>query len=123
MSDKDYIEGLYRLSGDKGKMASIRRVLNPDASRIAGLGIISLLGSPNLSSEESFPYKAVAFLYGATKTTTESSITYNFGHSIRKAVQQGQTPDNGKYPFDKRFDRMVSCTSVERLVKDHIMRL
>jgi CRISPR type I-E-associated protein CasB/Cse2 len=123
MTDGDFINGLFHVSKDKGRMAHLRRVMNNDPSRVQGLGIIASLGVPTLSTKEALPYKAVAFMFGAAKSTTSHDKIGNFGCSLRAVVRRDQSPDNGRYPFDRRFDRMVSCSSVEHLIKDHLMRL
>ena len=48
MDDEKFFNGLMTLRDDKGKMANLRRILNPDNSRMQGLKIISSIGITEL---------------------------------------------------------------------------
>lgn len=122
MDDRRFFEGLMALREDKGKMAGLRRVLNLDNSRLQGLKIISPLGVTDLNDPESLPYKAVAFLFGATKAESLGREEPNLGASLRRAIQKKGVSDKDS-PFDRRFDGMVACTSTKMLVQQHLTKL
>lgn len=123
MDDEKFFNGLMTLRDDKGKMANLRRILNPNNSRMQGLKIISSIGITDLNEDKSLPYKLVAFLFGTLKAESLGSPGFNFGASLRKIIQSHQEIDKeGNYPFDRRFDALVASTSIKTLGQ-HITKI
>jgi hypothetical protein len=122
MNDENFFEGLMALREDKGKMANLRRVFNPDSSRIQGLKIISSIGVTGLNDDISLPYKFVAFLFSSIKAESLGSGP-NLGASLQKWVRSHQEAnEKGIYPFDRRFDTLVACSSIKVLMH-HITKI
>jgi hypothetical protein len=116
MDDKKFFEGLMALREDKGKMANLRRIFNPDSSRIQGLKIVSSIGVTSLNDSTSLPYKIVAFLFGSLKAESLGSGP-NLGASLQKGVRSRQEADEkGNHPFDRRFDALVASSSIKTLI-------
>jgi CRISPR-associated protein Cse2 (CRISPR_cse2). len=122
MDDKKFFEGLMALREDKGKMAGLRRIFNPDSSRIQGLKIISSIGVTDLNNDLSLPYKIVAFLFGSLKAESLGSGP-NLGTTLQKGVRSHQEADEkGNHPFDRRFDALVASTSI-KILMHHITKI
>jgi CRISPR type I-E-associated protein CasB/Cse2 len=122
MNTKEFLAGLMSIKHDNGKMANLRRVLNSDASRIKGLSILASLGVPVSSEHESIPYKIAAVIFARQKPDTMSYDAPNFGNTLKRAAyKKWDRTDNG-HPFDKRLDALVSATSIESLILNHIVR-
>lgn len=122
INDDIFLEKLFLLSSP-AKRASLRRVFNNDPSRVRGLGILASLYVSNLNNEKSLPYKTVGFLFGHLKQKVVGESLPNMGKTLKRASLKKGPFKEGSNPFDRRFDRIVSCTSLETLVLNHIIRL
>ena len=114
MTSTEFVNELHKISGDKAKMAHLRRVFctNP----IKGLAVLAGMGVPVSDQAMTLPYAAVAWAFAQHGPSTSS---VNFGRSL-SAGMPGGGPE-GK-PFDRRFDALVGCRYLGVLVRTHLVR-
>ena len=102
-----FIAALRRAKADRGKMAALRRALNP-RNQMDAWPVIADLGGDIQRPE----YGIVAALYA---THPEESEAANFGVTCRriglKESSDGQLPES----YERRFRRLIACDTAEEL--------
>jgi len=109
MNSKEFIENLQSIRSNSGKMAFLRGMFMENSSyQRQALVLLAIMNVPVSEIDIAIPYMATAYAFAVLKGETGCS----FPIALKKATAEN--------PFDKRFDRMLSCSNVNALVKQHL---
>jgi CRISPR type I-E-associated protein CasB/Cse2 len=103
----DLIPSLQRLQRDRGAMAALRKALIP-TQRQFSYRYLSRLGCTFEHDRDVLRFSILAHFWG--HHPSHSNTTGNLGRSMRKI-----TGGDEKHPFNKRFERIIACDSLEEL--------
>lgn len=117
MNKKEFIENLQLIKNDTAKMAFLRRIFITNSSdQTRGLALLAKMGVKVSDIKSAIPYMATAYVFSVLKGEEGCS----FPIALKKATVNVVAEEN---PFNVRFDRMLSCSNVENLVKQHIINV
>lgn len=110
MEREEFIENLNSIKNDSAKMAFLKRIFMDESTyQRQALKVLAMMDAPL-----TMPYKITAYTFAILKG--KSGCSFPISLKIATATVD-QKNDN---PFDRRFDRMLSCSNIDLLVKQHL---